>query len=1057
MLFNQDFIPHGHCYLWQKELVGLHLVSDLLIALAYYSIPILLVYFVYKRQDVPFSWIFLLFGAFIISCGTTHIMEVWTLWHPTYWLSGTVKAITAIVSLYTAAELVPLMPKALALPSPAQLAAANQALTAQIRDRELAEAALQKANLELESRVEARTAALKETNKLLLSEIASKQQVEESLRDALQKLTFHFENTPLAVVEWDSNFRVSRWSPAAYKIFGWNAQEVMQLQPSDWNFVFVDDVEKVSESVAHLRDGREPSNISPNRNYRKDGSVVYCEWYNSALYDRGGSLVSVLSLVLDVTERFSFLEALRQSEERFRIAAECASDLIYEWDINTGIVLWFGHIDEHLGYGRGEFPRTREGWIDTIHPDDRDRVSVAAERQLRGQEPFLQEYRLQQQDGSFLYWIDRGTAVRDASGKPYKWIGVTGDISERKEAEEGANFLTAAIAVLASSLDYEATLQSLANLAVPKLADCCCVHLVEPNGSIRLVAVAHADITKVELLWEIEKSQPIDPAGRHGVAKVLRTGESKVYAEIPDSVLEAVAPNAASLSLLREYDLVSAMCVPLIAHGRKVGVISLLRAESARSYRLAELELAERLAHHAAIAIDNARLYWEAQEANRIKDEFLATLSHELRTPLNAILGWAQMLQQRQLTQEKTALALETIERNARLQTQMIEDLLDVSRILGGKLSLKLRPVALSLVIEGAVNTVRPMAEAKGIQLLSFYSPGVGPILADANRLQQIVWNLLSNAVKFTPSGGRVEVSLEVRNGYSDSITLGNKQELLTPDRNRSTATTKSGHLETHRPYDSKLPQPQAYAQIQISDTGIGISPKFLPFVFERFRQADSTSTRSYGGLGLGLAIVRHLVELHGGYVFAESEGEGLGATFRVLLPLLEAIPEAQENAQKNELGDADRFSSLTAVEKIAIAPVKPSPTRGLLSELRVIVVEDQADTRDLLATAIALEGGQVTAVATAAQAFEAICQSRPDVLVSDIGMPEADGYTLIRKVRRLAPELGGKIPAVAITAYASEKDRQQALDAGFSVYVRKPAEPAKLIAAIAKLIEQGN
>ncbi|CBN56527.1 MULTISPECIES: PAS domain-containing protein [Kamptonema] len=911
MLFNENFIPHGHCYLWQRELVGLHLLSDLLIALAYYSIPALLVYFVYKRRDVPFSWIFLLFGAFIISCGTTHIMEVWTLWHPAYWLSGTIKAITAAISLYTAAELIPLMPKALALPSPAQLEAANRALTAEIAERERVEVALYRANIELESRVEARTAELRQSNNLLLNEIASRKQVEESLQDALQKLTFHFENTPLAVVEWDSTFhRVCRWSPAAEKIFGWTAQEVMNLQGSDWNFVFTPDAEAVSKTTARLREGAESRNISSNRNYRKDGAIVYCEWYNSALYDDAGSLVSVLSLVLDVTERYSFLEALRQSEARFRIAAECASDLIYEWDLNTGIVLWFGHIDEALGYVKAEFPRTREGWLNAIYPDDRDRLCVAAEQHLQTHEPFFVEYRIQQQDGTFLYWIDRGTAVRDDTGKAYKWIGVTSDISDayaelrlRKQAEEGANFLAEAIAVLASSLDYETTLQRLADLAVPQLADWCCVHLVEPEGAIRLVAVAHSDAQKVELMWEIEKGQPIDPQGRHGVAKVLRTGESKVYANIPDAVLEAVAPNEAALSLLREYDLLSAMCVPLIAHGRKLGVISLLCGESGRRYGRTELDLAERLAHHAAIAIDNARLYWEAQEANRIKDEFLATLSHELRTPLNAILGWSQILQQKKLTQEKMAIALETIERNARLQVQMIEDLLDVSRILAGKISLKLGPVELVGIIEAGLNTLRPIAEAKGVQLLSFYDERVGLVFADTNRLQQVIWNLLSNALKFTPNGGQVEVRLGLGMGDwreggdgkekedEEMEKAGNLVTIQTQNRDREAypkglaLEVQPSNLKTQNFLSSSI---ISYAEIQITDTGIGISQKFLPHVFERFRQADSTTTRSYGGLGLGLAIVQHIVTIHGGTVHAESAGEGMGATFTIRLPLLE-------------------------------------------------------------------------------------------------------------------------------------------------------------------------
>jgi signal transduction histidine kinase len=293
------------------------------------------------------------------------------------------------------------------------------------------------------------------------------------------------------------------------------------------------------------------------------------------------------------------------------------------------------------------------------------------------------------------------------------------------------------------------------------------------------------------------------------------------------------------------------------ARGRTLGAISLLCGESGRRCGEGDLVLLEDLARDAAVAIDNARLYREAAEANRIKDEFLGTLSHELRTPLNAILGWAQMLRQRQMSAEKTAVGLETIERNARLQTQMIEDLLDVSRIVSGKVCLKLFPVDLVRIVETAVKALSPDAEARGIELVSFCDEGVSSVRGDATRLQQVVSNLLSNAIKFTPPSGRVEIRLseDGEPGAAGGAIL-------------------SG------------PSPVHSVKIVVSDTGIGISKEFLPLVFDRFRQADSTSTRNYGGLGLGLAIVRHLVELHGGSVWAESPGEGLGSTFGVRLPI---------------------------------------------------------------------------------------------------------------------------------------------------------------------------
>ena len=392
---------------------------------------------------------------------------------------------------------------------------------------------------------------------------------------------------------------------------------------------------------------------------------------------------------------------------------------------------------------------------------------------------------------------------------------------------------------------------------MPGLGDWCCVHLIEADGSIRLQAVAHSDPSKVTLLWQIDRRLPVDPQGRHGVAKVLRTGESKLYPEIPDWVIEAVVSDRELLEVLRSQTPLSAICVPLMARGRTLGVISLLCGESGRRCGEGDLVLLEDLARDAAVVIDNARLYREAAEANRIKDEFLATLSHELRTPLNAVVGWAQILRQRKLSAEKTAVALETIERNGRLQTQMIEDLLDVSRIVSGKVCLKLCPVNLVRIVETAVKALSPDAEARGIELATFYGEGVSAVRGDATRLQQVVWNLLSNAIKFTPPGGRVEIRLSEE---GELVQAGSA--LLSP---------RSG---VHS------------VKIAVSDTGIGISKEFLPFVFDRFRQADSTSTRNYGGLGLGLAIVRHLVELHGGTVWAESPGEGLGSTFGVRLPI---------------------------------------------------------------------------------------------------------------------------------------------------------------------------
>ncbi|MHC0062299.1 hybrid sensor histidine kinase/response regulator [Nostoc sp. UIC 10890] len=382
----------------------------------------------------------------------------------------------------------------------------------------------------------------------------------------------------------------------------------------------------------------------------------------------------------------------------------------------------------------------------------------------------------------------------------------------------------------------------------------------------------------------------------------------------------------------------------------------------------------------------------QAEQANRIKDEFLAVLSHELRSPLNPILGWARILQKSHQDAAKTQYALESIERNAKLQAQLIEDLLDVSRILQGKLSLNTVPVGLNSTIKAALETVRLAAEAKSIQIQTIFEPNVGPVLGDSGRLQQVVWNLLSNAIKFTSPGGRVEVRLE----------------------------TIKDEADTHA---------AEYTQITVSDNGRGISGEFLPYVFDYFRQADGTTTRKFGGLGLGLAIVRHLVELHGGTVHADSPGEGQGAVFKVKLPLI-------ATSTLNQINTADRDRSDLN-----------------LNGLQTLVVDDDRDSREFIAFVLEQYGAQVTEADSAHDALSNLMQAKFDLLISDIGMPDMDGYTLIRQIRKQSPDQGGEIPAIALTAYAGEIDRQQALAAGFQHHISKPIELEVLIQAILTIV----
>lgn len=393
----------------------------------------------------------------------------------------------------------------------------------------------------------------------------------------------------------------------------------------------------------------------------------------------------------------------------------------------------------------------------------------------------------------------------------------------------------------------------------------------------------------------------------------------------------------------------------------------------------------------------------EAEQANRLKDEFLATASHELRTPLTAVVGWSRMLRTGKLDAENSARALEAIERNAVLQTKLIDDLLDVSRIITGKLTLDRRAIEIAHVVSDAVNTVRPAADAKNIKIETSFDAEAGPVLGDANRLQQVVWNLLSNAVKFTPKNGRIEVALQRVNSE---------------------------------------------VEISVGDSGEGISSEFLPYVFDRFSQGDGKTTRLHSGLGLGLAIVRQLVELHGGTVNAHSDGPGRGATFKLRLPVLSINSVSGSKTAANDL-------TLTRARVTDGLSIECPPR---LDGVRVLVVDDDSDTRQMLKAVLSECQADVSTAASAAEAIKEIERLKPDVLVSDVGMPEQDGYELIKKVRET--ESAGntaRIPALALTAYAKAEDRVRALASGYQVHLSKPVEPAEFVLVVANLAGRGQ
>jgi len=733
------------------------------------------------------------------------------------------------------------------------------------------------------------------------------------------------------------------------------------------------------------------------------------------------------------------------------------------------------------------------------------------------------------------------------------------DIEGEREVLLGrAALLAEASRLLASSLDYEATLQRLARLLVPTLGDLCVIDVTGDDGEIRRLTAVHADPAKDDAARELARRFPPDRHGHHPVARALRSGRPELASDISADVLETIAPDPAHRDLAHALAYTSYLVVPIIARERTFGAISLVSAGSGRRYTAEDVPLAEDIARRAAAAIDNARLYRqsetrlraaeaaadlggflnqaldpevvghriaesvrallglgtsllyrvdpvtlemtvvagagtsipgfdpgvtlpagfaavglavrerrpvttpdlladprialtpelrarlehapcrselavpllshervigvlalgdrkgrqfrqedvllaqgfaeqaalalenarlyaEARDANRAKDEFLATLSHELRTPLTAMLGWVRMLQSGTLDEATSARALRVIDRNTKLQAQLIDDLLDVSRIVTGKLSLELKAVDVGAVVETAIDAVTPAALAKSVELERRVAPAAGPAWADPHRLQQVVWNLLSNAVKFTPSGGRVTVAVE---------------------------------------------RDDPHVVVRVDDTGQGIAPEFLPYIFDRFRQADSTTTRAHGGLGLGLAIVHHLVTLHRGTVTAASEGPDRGATFTVRLPLA-------------PLRTAARFTSGAAIG------VDRLPA---LTGVRVLVVDDDADARDLVTAVLGQSGAEVVTASSTVEALDVLARARPHVLVSDLSMPGDDGYALLQRVRALGLDHDGWVPAVALTAFARAEDRARALAAGYAVHVSKPVEPDELVEVVARL-----
>ena len=672
-----------------------------------------------------------------------------------------------------------------------------------------------------------------------------------------------------------------------------------------------------------------------------------------------------------------------------------SDDAIVSKDLRSIVTSWNPAAERMFGYTSSEMIGQS---IRAIIPENRQHEEDEVLARIRAGESVDHfETVRRRKDGTLVDISLSLSPIRDESGTIVGASKIARDISERLRAQaeqernrQQAIFLSRLSATFATSLEPKQILTSLANLSVPYFADWCAVDLRQPNGPIERLALVHVEPAKVQLISRLRERYE-NPQSSTSPTAVIRTGKAAIALNITDAMLVDVAKDDAErLRLLRSLNLVSYLCLPLKVHGRTVGAVTMAMAESGRHFDDDDVRIAEDAASRAALAVDNARAYEQLQVANQLKDEFLATLSHELRTPLNAILGYSRMLRTGILKEERKEQALETLERNATSLTQMVEDVLDVSRIAAGKIRLHVQPVDLAVVLRDALATITPAAEAKGVRLESILEPQVGPVSGDPDRLQQVFWNLLSNAVKFTPRGGRVQLRLQRVNSH---------------------------------------------VEVSVSDTGIGIREDFLPHLFERFRQGDSTTTRTHGGLGLGLAIARRIVELHGGRIAALSPGEAKGSTFRVELPVMIVHAEVDSSPRVHPRSEARG----AAVE---------FPT---LPDICVLVVDDDPDALGLVREILESAGARVRTATSARSALESIEESVPDVMVSDVGMPGMDGYELIQRIRQ-AEGPARELPTAALTAYARSEDRAKALRLGFEMHLAKPIDPSELIAAVASL-----
>ncbi len=813
--------------------------------------------------------------------------------------------------------------------------------------------------------------------------VSSKSVLPPHLRPDLYRAIFTHSREPIAII--DTKGLYLEQNSAHAELLGYSDDELRNQTPAihmgDREFAEV--VRTVEEKGEYRGEV-----ISKTRT----GETRHIELSAFAMRDESGAPLCYVGIKHDITDRKLAQLALEQSEAELTDFFENAAIGLH-WVGADGIVLRVNQAElDLLGFSREEYVGHH---IAEFHVDQ-NVIEDILKRLQAGEVLENYEARMRAKDGRIKY-VRINSSVYRKAGKFVHTRCFTRDITDRKRTEGRLALQYAVTRILSESIEVGESALDILRTACQTLDwEVGVLWKVDTQDQLlRCVEICHAT-SKSTLEFDLLTKET---AFAKGLGLPGRIWESGKLVWVDNVVMDPNLPRAPVA--LRE-GLRGAFGFPIFVGKQIWGVIEFFSAEiRERDDELMNLaagiggqigQFTQRKRAEAELAelLDRERLAREdAEKANRLKDEFLATLSHELRTPLNAVIGWSRMLNSGRLDRENAKHAQEVIERNAWAQKQIIEDILDVSRVITGKLQLSLSPVDLAAVVDAALDAVRPAMEAKEIEVEAAIDPNLRVISGDANRLQQVVWNLLSNASKFTPGGGRVEISLS---------------------------------------------QNATHVLIQVSDTGPGVDPNFLPYVFERFRQADGSTTRVHGGLGLGLAIVRQLVELHGGTIAAENRRNEPGAIFTIQLPLPTGLLR-KELLAKAEAAFATSPSELPSLEG-----------------LHILIVDDEVDALDLITVELTQHGAKVTGVTNAEDAFKAFVQRQFDLLVSDIGMPKMDGYELMRRVRKHEEGRNKRIPAVALTAYARVQDRMQAILAGFSTHVAKPIEANELITVVAGL-----